>query len=77
VATVVVDGRVMARESTGRDCSGGGRFVISIRISGFLIACTGIRRLIDDVCCFFFFIVIDVTGFVFFVFLRLDLDEFE
>jgi hypothetical protein len=25
----------------------------------------------------FFFIVIDVTGFVFFVFLRLDLDEFE
>lgn len=55
MATVVVDGRVMARESTGRDCSGGGRFVISIRISGFLIACTGIRRLIDDVCCFFFY----------------------
>jgi hypothetical protein len=55
VATVVVDGRVMARESTGRNCSGGGRFVISIRISGFLIACTGIRRLIDDVCCFFFY----------------------
>jgi hypothetical protein len=57
VATVVVVvvGRVMARESTGRNCSGGGRFVISIRISGFLIACTGIRRLIDDVCCFFFY----------------------
>jgi hypothetical protein len=58
VATVVVDGRVMARESTGRNCSGGGRFVISIRISGFLIACTGIRRLIDDVCCFFFLLLL-------------------
>lgn len=58
MATVVVDGRVMARESTGRNCSGGGRFVISIRISGFLIACTGIRRLIDDVCCFFFLLLL-------------------
>jgi hypothetical protein len=48
----------MARESTGRNCSGGGRFVISIRISGFLIACTGIRRLIDDVCCFFFLLLL-------------------
>jgi hypothetical protein len=38
VAAVVVVGWVMARESTGRNCSGGGRFVISKRISGFLIA---------------------------------------
>ena len=49
---VVVVGRVMARESTGRDCSGG-RFVISRRFSGFLIACTGIRRLIMMFVVFF------------------------
>jgi hypothetical protein len=35
VVVVVVGGRVMARESTGRDCSGG-RFVISRRFRGCL-----------------------------------------